>query len=62
MSVYSGFTTRQTEESYYQHLYNMVYLLQLRVLRLYEKGKTRLLDDGRVVRRQTLLQVLHAPV
>eukprot|EP00347_Sterkiella_histriomuscorum_P010593 403375680 len=37
MSVYSGFTTRQQEDSYQQTLYNMVYLLQIRVLRFFQK-------------------------
>ena len=39
MSVYSGFATRQLEETYFKTLYNMVYLMQLRLLKLFKNGK-----------------------
>ena len=38
MSVYSGFATRQHEESYYKTLFNIAYLMQLRILKFLKKG------------------------
>jgi len=39
MSIYSGFATRELEHTYDRALYNMLYLLQLRLAR-FMKGDT----------------------
>ena len=39
MSVYSGFGTRQQESTYSKALYNTLFLLQLRIYKLFKGGK-----------------------
>lgn len=39
MSVYSGFGTRQQESTYTKALYNTLFLLQLRIFKLFKGGK-----------------------
>ena len=39
MSVYSGFGTRQQESTYTKALYNTIFLLQLRIFKLFKGGK-----------------------
>ena len=39
MSVYGGFVNRQLETTYNKALYNTVYLLQLRISKLFKGGK-----------------------
>jgi hypothetical protein len=41
MSVYSGFGTRQQESTYSKALYNTLFLLQLRIYKLFKGGKYR---------------------
>jgi hypothetical protein len=41
MSVYSGFGTRQQESTYSKALYNTLFLLQLRIYKLFKGGKSR---------------------
>jgi hypothetical protein len=43
MSVYSGFGTRQQESTYSKALYNTLFLLQLRIYKLFKGGKCRLI-------------------
>lgn len=40
MSVYSGFGTRQQESTYSKALYNTLFLLQLRIYKLFKGGKS----------------------
>ena len=39
MSIYNGFGTRQLEASYNKALYNTIFLLQLRIYKLFKGGK-----------------------
>ena len=39
MSVYSGFANRQMETTYNRALYNMMFLLLLRITKLFKGGK-----------------------
>ena len=38
MSIYNGFGTRQMEGSYNKALYNTIFLLQLRIFKLFKGG------------------------
>jgi len=38
MSIYNGFGTRQQEATYNKTLYNTVFLLQLRIVKLFKGG------------------------
>jgi hypothetical protein len=38
MSIYNGFGTRQMESSYNKALYNTIFLLQLRIFKLFKGG------------------------
>lgn len=38
MSVYSGFATRSQEDSYNRNIYNLLCLLQIRIVRSIRKG------------------------
>lgn len=40
MSIYNGFGTRQLEASYNKALYNTIFLLQLRIYKLFKGGKS----------------------
>lgn len=40
MSIYNGFGTRQQESSYNKALYNTIFLLQLRISKLFKGGKS----------------------
>ncbi len=39
MSVYGGFGTRQQESAYGKALYNTLFLLQLRIFKLFKGGR-----------------------
>lgn len=39
MSIYGGFGTRTQEASYNKVLYNIAYLLQLKVVKLFRSGE-----------------------
>ena len=39
MSIYNGFGTRQQEATYTKALYNTIFLLQLRIFKLFKGGK-----------------------
>jgi hypothetical protein len=39
MSIYNGFGTRQQEGGYNKALYNTIFLLQLRIFKLFKGGK-----------------------
>ena len=39
MSIYGGFGTRNQEASYNKVLYNIAYLLQLKVVKIFRKGE-----------------------
>ena len=43
MSIYNGFGTRQLEASYNKALYNTIFLLQLRIYKLFKGGKSKIL-------------------
>ena len=44
MSIYNGFGTRQQEGSYNKALYNTIFLLQLRIYKLFKGGKKIIWD------------------
>lgn len=49
MSVYNGFTTRQQEMAYSKALYNTVFLLQLRICKLFKGEKFDDIRFGKVL-------------
>jgi len=46
MSIYNGFGTRQQEGSYNKALYNTIFLLQLRIYKLFKGGKWKLFNTN----------------
>ena len=49
MSVYSGFSTRKMETVYNKALYNTIFLLQLRIFKLFKGGKQPISNQSREV-------------
>jgi hypothetical protein len=49
MSIYNGFGTRQQESSYNKALYNTIFLLQLRIFKLFKGEKFDDIKFGKVL-------------
>ena len=51
MSVYSGFGTRQQESTYSKAIYNTLFLLQLRIYKLFKGGKYSQLEHAFIIEK-----------